>query len=433
MISLVTNRFFDILIPILLSASFPASLYLWGMWSSVERNDVRVVVRNTLSVLLVITNAIVVLAFAIHLGDGLERNFGILDHIGTLCRYTGVNLPLPFLLPQKGSNVMVEFFNVLIDEIKFSILGIIIVNSLFFGSLVQNLLEFCILRNVKRSSIISIMKYRQRQLNSTSIPITEQLEQAEFPKYLVHPIYEVIWYEIVNFGDILDQNSQIDTKTPILTQILNTFNLYLCDVKKGIETFKESLNITSLKQIDRVYELDRLVTLRSLIVVPIAEEVLYRGTLYPFLLHYMISPSLTSPPAESYLFYTIMYSGILFAASHLHHFVRHYRDSGSIPKAFLIVFVQFIYCFLFAMFCGFIYALPLLTNPKTFTVANHSAPQFSLTAAIICHSICNSYGLPDIDFYVDSQSNLYRFKWPILCSYLFGVFTFIFLLCYLPR
>jgi len=142
MISLVTNRFFDILIPILLSASFPASLYLWGMWSSVERNDVRVVVRNTLSVLLVITNAIVVLAFAIHLGDGLERNFGILDHIGTLCRYTGVNLPLPFLLPQKGSSVMVEFFNVLIDEIKFSILGIIIVNSLFFCSLVQNLLEF---------------------------------------------------------------------------------------------------------------------------------------------------------------------------------------------------------------------------------------------------------------------------------------------------
>jgi hypothetical protein len=84
------------------------------------------------------------------------------------------------------------------------------------------------------------------------------------------------------------------------------------------------------------------------------------------------------------------------------------------------------------MFCGFIYALPLLTNPKIFAAANSSTPQFSLTAAIICHSICNSYGLPDIDCFVDSQSNLHRFKWPIFCSYLFGVFTFIFLLCYLP-
>lgn len=499
MINLTTTSFFDIILALFIAISFPVSLYIHipSFWRNVPRDDVRIVIRNSLSVLGVcilsfvivflfintnpiasITSTTTTTAAATSLPSASNINTQqttsmqqLFNRIALFGQYTGLNM-LTYLFSTNndtettiGTSPPSIYFNIFL-EFKAIVFGIIIVNSLFLGSLVDNILAFVIPRNRQRVSHYKRDFIRQEEeaankknsnnnsnnlnnagngsnnnnqthqstntsqvntiqsTNDTDLPLLTQT--IPFPHLPVNNIIVVSLYELINFTD--DVSFFGIRRGTVWFYFKRTFSQYLDDLFKAFLYFLKSFDYTNISDCGRPIELDNVTTIRTIVVVPHAEEIVYRSALYPFIYHYLYK---NYSEYQHNLFYTIVYSALLFASAHLHHFFRHYNNNG-FAKALITVIVQWIYCFLFAMFCGYIYSLPLLLTPSTDTTTSllsyNTSPLFSLPAAIICHTICNLYGLPSFDFF--KEGNQYRFQ--ILFSYIVGVVMFGTLLYILP-
>ncbi|XP_053298042.1 CAAX prenyl protease 2 [Pleuronectes platessa] len=137
------------------------------------------------------------------------------------------------------------------------------------------------------------------------------------------------------------------------------------------------------------------VWLRDQVVAPVTEELVFRGAMLP-----MLVPC--AGPTGS-----IFTAPLFFGVAHLHHVIEQRRlHKESMSVILLVAGMQFLYTTVFGAFSAFI-----------FMRTGH------VVGPVVCHSFCNSQGLPDIG------SALQHPQRPaLLFSYLMGVLLFVVLL-----
>ncbi|XP_060912292.1 CAAX prenyl protease 2-like [Labrus mixtus] len=137
------------------------------------------------------------------------------------------------------------------------------------------------------------------------------------------------------------------------------------------------------------------VWLRNQVVAPVTEELVFRGAMLP-----MLVPC-TGPTAA------IFTAPLFFGVAHLHHIIEQRRlHKDSMRVILSISGIQFLYTTVFGAFTAFI-----------FMRTGH------VVGPILCHSFCNSQGLPDI-----SAALQHPQKSPLLLSYVMGLLLFLVLL-----
>ncbi|XP_041656771.1 CAAX prenyl protease 2-like isoform X1 [Cheilinus undulatus] len=137
------------------------------------------------------------------------------------------------------------------------------------------------------------------------------------------------------------------------------------------------------------------VWLRNQVVAPVTEELVFRGAMLP-----MLVPC-TGPTAA------IFTAPLFFGVAHFHHIIeqRHlYKDSMRV--ILLVSGMQFLYTTVFGVFTAFI-----------FMRTGH------VVGPVLCHSFCNSQGLPDI-----GSALRHPQKPALLFSYVMGLLLFLVLL-----
>ncbi|KAM4620374.1 CAAX prenyl protease 2-like [Polymixia lowei] len=137
------------------------------------------------------------------------------------------------------------------------------------------------------------------------------------------------------------------------------------------------------------------VWLRNQVVAPVTEELVFRGAMLP-----MLVPC-TGPTSAIFIV------PLFFGVAHFHHIIeqrRLHQDNMSI--VLLVAGIQFLYTTVFGAYTSFI-----------FMRTGH------VLGPILCHSFCNSQGLPDV------SSALRHPQQPaLLFSYLMGALLFLVLL-----
>ncbi|XP_061595509.1 CAAX prenyl protease 2-like isoform X2 [Cololabis saira] len=137
------------------------------------------------------------------------------------------------------------------------------------------------------------------------------------------------------------------------------------------------------------------VWLRNQVVAPVTEELVFRGALLPMLI------PCTGPTAA------IFTAPLFFGVAHFHHIIEQRRlGKNHMSDILLMAGVQFLYTTVFGAFTAFI-----------FLRTGH------IVGPVLCHSFCNSQGLPDI-----SSALRHPRSAALLCSYLMGVLLFLALL-----
>ncbi|XP_068457307.1 CAAX prenyl protease 2-like [Clinocottus analis] len=137
------------------------------------------------------------------------------------------------------------------------------------------------------------------------------------------------------------------------------------------------------------------VWLRNQVVAPLTEELVFRGAMLP-----MLVPC-TGPTAA------IFTAPLFFGVAHLHHIIEQRRLHQDSMSVLLVVSgIQFLYTTVFGAFTSFI-----------FMRTGH------LVGPVLCHSFCNSQGLPDI-----SSALQHPQRFALLFSYLMGLLMFLVLL-----
>ncbi|XP_028277923.1 CAAX prenyl protease 2-like [Parambassis ranga] len=138
-----------------------------------------------------------------------------------------------------------------------------------------------------------------------------------------------------------------------------------------------------------------VVWLRNQVVAPVTEELVFRGAMLP-----MLVPC-TGPTAAAFT------APLFFGVAHFHHIIEQRRlGSDSMKVILLVTGVQFLYTTVFGAFTAFI-----------FMRTGH------IVGPVLCHSFCNSQGLPDI-----SSALKHPQRSAVLFSYLMGVLLFLVLL-----
>ena len=143
------------------------------------------------------------------------------------------------------------------------------------------------------------------------------------------------------------------------------------------------------------------ITIRNLIVAPIAEEWIFRACMLSVLLPEMKSS------------YAVVLSPFIFGLSHLHHLLDWVRDpkaSGTFTEAGSVVLFQFCYTFVFGIYSAYLFVV----------TGNILGP-------IAAHLFCNLMGFPDIGGIAETRSP--KSVWIL---YIIGAILFIFYLYYLP-
>ncbi|XP_028450355.1 CAAX prenyl protease 2-like [Perca flavescens] len=137
------------------------------------------------------------------------------------------------------------------------------------------------------------------------------------------------------------------------------------------------------------------VWLRNQVVAPVTEELVFRGAMLPMLV------SCTGPTAAIFI------APLFFGVAHFHHISEQRRlHKDSISVILLVSVMQFSYTTVFGAFTAFI-----------FMRTGH------VVGPMLCHSFCNSQGLPDI-----SSALQHPQRSALLFSYLMGVLLFLVLL-----
>lgn len=360
---------------VLSAISFPISIYFWGPWATFCRGDPRYILRCAISggVVFVFYSIVLFLVSSSHRG-----------------------LQINYLL---GQNFFAELLSTPLHglwvDVSYALLGIGLTVSLYLGTIVDFGLSYLYRRNYYRKAMTP-------PVFLDKIPCVPDASTEQIIKYEVRDIVSKLFTP--NTG----------------TNIQTWFQKCQTDLLHGVGLLKASINTTPTTCPDaRPFESSYYELLRNQIIAPFLEEGLYRTILFPLLLH--CTESLSK---------TIIYAALLFASSHVHHGLRHYRETGSVKTALLRVGVQFTYCFLFSLFCGYIYALPYITTPSS--VQTSLRPLFSFPAAVCCHMICNFFGLPSLESVSPPRGALAHLKTQILCTHIFGVALFISLLFWLP-
>ncbi|KAI3373817.1 hypothetical protein L3Q82_022402, partial [Scortum barcoo] len=139
------------------------------------------------------------------------------------------------------------------------------------------------------------------------------------------------------------------------------------------------------------------VWLRNQVVAPVTEELVFRGAMLP-----MLVPC-TGPTAA------IFTAPLFFGVAHFHHIIeqrRLHKDSMSTILLVSAAGMQFLYTTVFGAFTAFI-----------FMRTGH------VVGPVLCHSFCNSQGLPDISSALEHPE-----RQALLFSYLMGLLLFLVLL-----
>ncbi|KAM6907383.1 CAAX prenyl protease 2-like [Xenentodon cancila] len=135
--------------------------------------------------------------------------------------------------------------------------------------------------------------------------------------------------------------------------------------------------------------------LRNQVVAPVTEELVFRGALLP-----MLMPC-TGPTAA------IFTAPLFFGVAHFHHIIEQRRlGKNSMTIILLTAGVQFLYTTVFGAFTAFI-----------FLRTGH------IVGPVLCHSFCNSQGLPDV-----GSALQHPLSSALLFSYLIGGLLFLVLL-----
>nr|XP_040036760.1 CAAX prenyl protease 2-like [Gasterosteus aculeatus aculeatus] len=137
------------------------------------------------------------------------------------------------------------------------------------------------------------------------------------------------------------------------------------------------------------------VWLRNQVVAPVTEELVFRGAMLPMLVPCM------GPTAAIFM------APLFFGVAHFHHIIEQRRlHEDSMSGIFLVSGVQFLYTTVFGAFTSFV-----------FMRTGH------VVGPVLCHSFCNSQGLPDI-----SSALQHPQRCALLFSYLMGLLLFLVLL-----
>jgi prenyl protein peptidase len=141
---------------------------------------------------------------------------------------------------------------------------------------------------------------------------------------------------------------------------------------------------------------DRWKSLRNLVAAPLAEELLFRGSVL----------ALLASGGFSFA-QCILLSPLLFGLAHLHHLVHLVRARGlSLASGAMLVGFQLAYTTVFGIFAAF---LCLRTG--------------HLVAAIASHAFCNLLGFPSLSFLARGHF-LYARRLPILAVFAAGIAIF---------
>ncbi|XP_034540103.1 CAAX prenyl protease 2-like [Notolabrus celidotus] len=137
------------------------------------------------------------------------------------------------------------------------------------------------------------------------------------------------------------------------------------------------------------------VWIRNQVVAPVTEELVFRGAMLP-----MLVPC-TGPTAA------IFTAPLFFGVAHFHHIIEQRRlHKDSMRVILLVSGMQFLYTTVFGAFTAFI-----------FMRTGH------VVGPVLCHSFCNSQGLPDIGSALQHPQ-----KSALLFSYVMGLLLFLVLL-----
>ncbi|XP_071762299.1 CAAX prenyl protease 2-like [Centroberyx gerrardi] len=134
------------------------------------------------------------------------------------------------------------------------------------------------------------------------------------------------------------------------------------------------------------------VWLRNQVVAPVTEELVFRGAMLPMLL------PCTGPTAAIFI------APLFFGVAHFHHIIEQRRlQKDSMSIILLVAGMQFLYTTVFGAYTAFI-----------FMRTGH------VVGPVLCHSFCNSQGLPDI-----SSALKHPQRPALLFSYLMGALLFL--------
>uniref|UniRef100_A0A3Q2D1V9 CAAX prenyl protease 2 n=1 Tax=Cyprinodon variegatus TaxID=28743 RepID=A0A3Q2D1V9_CYPVA len=135
--------------------------------------------------------------------------------------------------------------------------------------------------------------------------------------------------------------------------------------------------------------------IRNQVVAPVTEELVFRGAMLP-----MMVPCTGTTAA-------IFIAPLFFGVAHFHHIIEQLQlGKDRVSAIFLGSGVQFLYTTVFGVFAAFL-----------FTRTGH------IVGPILCHSFCNSQGLPDIGSALSHPQ-----RSAVLFCYLSGFLLFLVLL-----
>lgn len=143
---------------------------------------------------------------------------------------------------------------------------------------------------------------------------------------------------------------------------------------------------------------ERWILLRNLFIAPLAEEVVFRACFVPVL---FASQIMTQSQV-------IVVAPLFFALAHVHHAVICLQNAEPLGRVLLRALFQCTYTTLFGCYTTFVF---LRTG--------------SLLAVVLCHSLCNALGLPDISFLIHPQSVLYPHRVLLGLGHVGGVLCFV--------
>jgi prenyl protein peptidase len=142
-------------------------------------------------------------------------------------------------------------------------------------------------------------------------------------------------------------------------------------------------------------ESDRWVSLRNLVVAPLAEEIVFRACCVA---------ALASTTMKTSTVVTV--APLFFGVAHGHHALLKLRQGERLVPVLVQTTVQFAYTSLFGMYSSYAY---LCTR--------------SVLAVTLCHSFCNWMGLPDLEF-LSTSSFLYKYRNVLVLGHVVGLASF---------
>jgi prenyl protein peptidase len=140
----------------------------------------------------------------------------------------------------------------------------------------------------------------------------------------------------------------------------------------------------------------RWIVLRNLLIAPMTEEIVFRSCMVSAL----TSTGMTSSNV-------CLVAPLFFGFAHLHHAILKLHQCNPIVSVALTTLFQFLYTSIFGAYVSYVYQRST-----------------SLVTIVVCHSMCNGLGIPDLSF-LHRNSSLYPRRLILLASLMFGFAGFI--------